>query len=384
MYSSKADYADILIPFIKAGLLNNELCLWIYSQNMSYEQIKEIIGEFINDIDVFLESGQLKLISCLEWYMEDNSFNELRVNKKWNEFIRYALNNGFDGMRAVGDTSWLEKSYFRAFSNYEHNINKIISELPFIVICLYHVDKLDTYEIATIIKNHSYVITRHNNDLQIINNIELLIKDKQLKESEERIDVTPFMKIRELEKDIEKNRELLNNTLEYDQIKTEFFSNISHELKTPLNVILATIQLLKCRRHLATDTYIKESKYLKIMQQNCFRLLRLVNNIIDITKIDSDYFEMKLQNYDIIGLIKRITMSVVEYAKNKGITILFDTNKEAKTVACDPDQIERIILNLLSNAIKFTCRGGNIWVSVYSSRRKIRDYCRRQWYRNTY
>jgi len=355
LYSSKVDFFIVGAPYIQSGLMNNELCIWIYSQNTSYEEIIDIISEHVEDIDTFLVSGQLKIIPYTEWYIEDNSFNDVRVNRQWNDLVRYALDNGFDGLRAIADTFWLGKSYYRTFSHYEHNINKIISELPFIVICLYDASKVDIFEAAGIIKNHSYVIVTHENDLELIKNIELLIKDKQLEESEEKY---------------KKSKELLNNTLEYDKMKTEFFSNISHELKTPLNVILATIQLLKSQKNQAY-LGMKENKYLKIMQQNCYRLLRLVNNLIDITKIDSNYYEIRLQNYDIISLVEGITMSVAEYAMDKGITILFDTNTEEKVMSCDPDQIERIILNLLSNAIKFTPKGGNIWVTIFDQGEKI-------------
>lgn len=180
-------------------------------------------------------------------------------------------------------------------------------------------------------------------------------------------DITPIRKINELKKDIEKGKELLNYTLEYDKMKTEFFSNISHELRTPLNVILATIQLIK----LQSCEFDKNNKYIKIMQQNCFRLLRLVNNIIDMTRIDSNYFDIKLQNYDIVCFVRTITMSIVEYANSKGINIFFDTNIKEKVLLCDPDQIERTILNLLSNSIKFTQNGGNIWVYIYDHGEKI-------------
>lgn len=348
LYSSKADFFDVGAPYIQSGLADNELCLWIYSQNTSYEEVKDNIGRFAGNIDEYIESGQLMIIPYTEWYITDNDFNEVRVNKQWKELIRFALKNGFEGLRAVADTSWLERSYFRSFSSYEQKINKFISELPFIVICLYDAGKVDTFETAEIINNHSYIIVKHENDNKLIRNVELLIRDKQL----------------------EKKDELLNNALEYDNMKTEFFSNISHELKTPLNVILATIQLLKSQR----DQVYKGAngdKYLKMMQQNCYRLLRLVNNLIDITKIDSNYYDIKLQNYDIVGLVEGITMSVAEYAMGKGISIIFDTDLEEKVIACDPDQIERIILNLLSNAIKFTNKGGKIWVTILDYGEKL-------------
>jgi signal transduction histidine kinase len=100
------------------------------------------------------------------------------------------------------------------------------------------------------------------------------------------------------------------------------------------------------------------------MKQNCYRLLRLVNNLIDITKIDSGYFDINKINNDIVGLVEDITLSIVDYAENRGLSLMFDTDIEEKIIACDPEKIERIIMNLLSNAVKFTGNGGNILVSI--------------------
>ncbi|MGI6085793.1 MAG: sensor histidine kinase [Acetivibrionales bacterium] len=175
-------------------------------------------------------------------------------------------------------------------------------------------------------------------------------------------DVSHLKTIVELEKNIQKNTELLNETLEYDQIKTEFFSNISHEFRTPLNVILAAIQLI-CTIN-SGGLGEKEKGCLNIMKQNCYRLLRLVNNLIDITKIDSDYFDLKLVNCNIVEVAEAITLSIAEYIESKGITLTFDTNTEEKNIVCDPEQIERVLFNLLSNAVKFTPSGGMIWVKL--------------------
>lgn len=100
------------------------------------------------------------------------------------------------------------------------------------------------------------------------------------------------------------------------------------------------------------------------MKKNCFRLLRLVNNLIDITKIDLGYFDINETNNNIISLVEDITLSVADYIENKGLALIFDTDVEEKIIACDPEKIERIIMNLLSNAIKFTPLGGSIMVSI--------------------
>lgn len=153
---------------------------------------------------------------------------------------------------------------------------------------------------------------------------------------------------------------------QYEQIRNEFFANLSHELRTPINIIYSCIQLLDYKKKNHDEKGFMEyyDKYDKSMQQNCFRMLRLVNNLIDITKIDSGFLKMDFTNYDIISLVEDITMSIVPYVEEKQINIIFDTEVEELEIRCDPDKIERVILNLLSNAVKFTEVGGHIEVNI--------------------
>lgn len=182
--------------------------------------------------------------------------------------------------------------------------------------------------------------------------------------------------IRERKK-AEINERLLNEAIEYDKIKTEFFSNLSHELRTPLNVLLGSLQLLDMYSNKNQTTgysysTIELSKHTKVMKQNCYRLLRLVNNLIDITKIDTGYFQLSLKNRDMINTVENITLSVADYVESRGIELIFDTEIEEKIMAFDTDKIERIILNLLSNAIKFTESGGKITVDIMDLNNQIK------------
>lgn len=179
-------------------------------------------------------------------------------------------------------------------------------------------------------------------------------------------DISQQKQIRKLKNDISNNEKVLNATKEYNKLLTEFFSNISHEFKTPLNVILGAIQVLALPGDAAhpQKNQAKMNKYLRVMKQNCYRLLRLVNNLIDLSKFDSGYYKLKLRNQNIVSIVEDITQSVVDYVENRDIDIVFDTDVEEKIVAVDADKIERIILNLLSNSIKFTDRGGRITVEM--------------------
>jgi two-component system CheB/CheR fusion protein len=175
------------------------------------------------------------------------------------------------------------------------------------------------------------------------------------------------------EMEMYRNENLLDEANLSESLKTEFFSNLSHELRTPLNVILSALQLLDTFKigSDVNDSEMKYRKYSNIMKQNCYRQLRLVNNMIDITKLDAGYFELMLSNCNIVDIVESVTMSVAEYIKSKSIDIIFDTDIEECTVSCDPEKIERVILNLLANSIKFTKPGGSMTVNMYDKGENI-------------
>ena len=154
-----------------------------------------------------------------------------------------------------------------------------------------------------------------------------------------------------------------NEIKEIEKAKTQFFANLSHEIKTPINIIYSCFQLLDInKRKGETELWNSYNKYYGTIKQNCYRLLRLVNNLVDITKIDSGFMKLNFINYEIVSLVEDITLSIVPYVESKNITVLFDTYVEELVIKCDPESLERVILNLLSNAVKFSNENGNITV----------------------
>lgn len=163
-----------------------------------------------------------------------------------------------------------------------------------------------------------------------------------------------------------------NRNFSLNSVNNNFFSNLSHELKTPVNIIYSSVQLMGALKD--KDTYsLKESfiKYEKSVKQNCLRMLRLINNLIDITKIDSGMTKLDLVLIDIVPFIEDLTLSLIPYTKFKNLNITFDTNVEKLYLKIDSYAFERILLNLLSNAIKFSNMDGNILVSISSSKNNV-------------
>ncbi|EJT5940536.1 PAS domain-containing sensor histidine kinase [Clostridium perfringens] len=164
--------------------------------------------------------------------------------------------------------------------------------------------------------------------------------------------------INDITNNIEKGNEM-------EKLRMEFFANISHEFKTPVNLIYSALQLLELKlknnRDRDGDIYIN---YIKMAKQNVFRLLKLINNLIDSTKLEAGFFNVNIKNHDIVSCVEDITMSICNFAEKNKISITFDTEEEEKIIAFDFNHLERILLNVLSNAIKFNRENGNIDVYI--------------------
>jgi len=146
----------------------------------------------------------------------------------------------------------------------------------------------------------------------------------------------------------------------------EYIVNISHELKTPLNVILSAAQLLDvyCDSGLLDEKKNLTVIYIDSIKRNSYRLSKLINNIIDLSKIESGLFELTLSNNNIVKVVEDMVIAVTEFTKSKGLRLIFDTDIEEKIITCDPQKIDKIVLNLISNAIKFSKVGGEIFVNI--------------------
>lgn len=151
---------------------------------------------------------------------------------------------------------------------------------------------------------------------------------------------------------------------EYLNAKNKFFSFISHELRSPANIIISASQLLLTERY-RNELKLNAINHIENIQNNSYRLLRLINNFLDIEKSQAGFLELNLANYDIVYCTEEITDSIIELTNNKGIIVIFDTEFEEKIIALDIDKYEKIILNLLSNATKFTPEGGKIFINLY-------------------
>ena len=156
-------------------------------------------------------------------------------------------------------------------------------------------------------------------------------------------------------KQLEKsNRKLV----ELDEIKSRFFANISHELRTPLTLLLAPLESLIRERGPSLDPQIQE--LLVMMQSNGLRLLKLINDLLDLVRLESGKMEVKREPVTIDPFLRGLTNAIGKTAEDRGVRLEATVDEGLGTVLTDGDKLEKILLNLLFNALKFTPAGGTV------------------------
>ncbi len=154
---------------------------------------------------------------------------------------------------------------------------------------------------------------------------------------------------------------------EVDEIKSRFFTNISHEFRTPLTLILGPIKQMIEKLN---EGKMKDD--LKLVHRNANKLLVLVNQLLDISKIESGNMKLRTTPQNIIPLLKALVLSFTSYAERKQITLKFNSSEDEIIVYLDREKIEKIFTNLLSNAFKFTPNGGSIRADVVKDNDQLR------------
>ena len=171
-YQTQQDLIDILVPYFKAGLENNEFCLWVTSEPLSEKEVQKVMRKAVPNFDRYLTRGQIEIVPHSQWYLKDGAFNLQRVLKAWIDKLNQALAKGFDGMRVTGNTAWLEKRDWRNFAHYEEEVNRVIGRYRMIVICTYSLDRCGAFELIDVVNSHQFALIRREGEWELMESSE--------------------------------------------------------------------------------------------------------------------------------------------------------------------------------------------------------------------
>ena len=180
-YKTKQDLADILIPYITAGLQSNEYCILVTSGLLDAKEAETLIGESIPDLKYYLERKQIEIVSYLDWYFVDDIFNLEKAMEVLNKRHNQALALGFEGLRIAGDMSWLSSKQIKDLCSYEKDSNKDILKNKILAVCTYSLDHCQVNQALDIIVNYRYALVRRDGCWEKVENFEYRRMDKKLR-----------------------------------------------------------------------------------------------------------------------------------------------------------------------------------------------------------
>ena len=180
-YETKEDLLELLVPYFKAGLENNEFCFWIISSPLTIENAIDSMRHGIRDFDRYLAEGRMEILPYVEWYIKSHAFNSQEVFKGWTEKLRQSLDAGFSGMRVNGNETWLENEDWGDFMKYEENLNNYIRDKKMIILCTYQLSKTNAAFVLDVARSHGCVISKRKGRWEILEGPDVLELKADLK-----------------------------------------------------------------------------------------------------------------------------------------------------------------------------------------------------------
>lgn len=175
-YKTKEDLLSILVPYFKAGLGNNEFCMWVTSDPLNSEDAIAGLKKEVQDLDAYIERGQIEILDYKEWYTKTGKFEAGPVLQAWVEKEAQAIKNGFDGLRLSGNTFWLERKDWKKFADYEMAINAVIGKYKMLALCTYSLDKCDASDVIDVVSSHEFALIKKENKWERIESSEHKLK----------------------------------------------------------------------------------------------------------------------------------------------------------------------------------------------------------------
>jgi len=337
-YQTKKDLIDILVPYFKAGLENNEFCLWITSEPLTAKEAKKVMEKAIPDFDHCLKRGQIEILDHSQWYTKSGKFEAEKILQGWVEKEDQALKRGFDGLRLTGNTAWLEKNDWKKFVDYEATVNNIIGKYRMLSVCTYPLDKCSADEVIDVVYNHQSALIRRNGKWEIIESSE----HKQTKET--------------LEQGV---KEATLQLKKQHQTQQNFFIDLAHGLKTPLTIMKGSLGLASPKNF---------AHFLVTQEEEVNRIEKIINDLSTLAKADTKQLTLQFREVGLDKIIEGVCLRLQTTAQREKKKLVI---KKLTPLAIRGNRkfLEQLVSNLLDNAIKFTKpRSGQILVSLTKDR----------------
>src|SRR3984893_2100109 len=167
-YETRADLLETLVSYCKAGLENQEFCLWVVAEPLTEDDARHALKRAVPDIDRYIADQSIEIVAARDWHLQYGAFDLNRVISGWNEKLARASARGYAGVSVTGDTAWLEKKDWKDFCEYEESLNHAIANQRLTVLCTYPLAACGAAAILDVVRTHQFAVTRRRGGWDVI------------------------------------------------------------------------------------------------------------------------------------------------------------------------------------------------------------------------
>jgi PAS domain S-box-containing protein len=167
-YETRADLLETVVCYCKAGLENQEFCLWVVAEPLTVAEARQALKLAVPDLDQYLADRSLEIVTARDWYLQDGVFDLNRVISGWSAKLASASARGYAGVRVTGDTAWLEKKDWKDFCEYEESLNLAVAHQRLAVLCTYPLAACGAAEILDVVRTHQFAVTKRRGSWDVI------------------------------------------------------------------------------------------------------------------------------------------------------------------------------------------------------------------------
>jgi signal transduction histidine kinase len=362
-YESKEDLLDTLVPYFKAGLETGEFCVWVVSDPLTKQEAENALREAVPRFDRYLAEGGMEILVGREFYLSGNDLDLERVTRTWGEKMDSALARGYAGLRLSSGTAWLERKDWKAFCDYENEVNHSISNSHMTALCTYPLAGSTAAEILDVTQTHQFAIARRNKSWEIVETSELKQAKSEIKRLNDELERRVIERTAQLQK---ANAQLREESAERQRAEDslqearaelahvarvtsmgELATSIAHEVNQPLTAIATCAAF--CRRALASDAPNLENVREAIEQiaGDATRAGAVLSRIRKLLiKEAPDRVEL-----DINQVIQEVASLMRNELTRSHVSLQTDLGSDLPCVLGDRVQLQQVLINLILNSI---------------------------------
>ena len=363
-YETSADLVETLVPYFKAGLEDNELCIWVVSEPLSQTEVKETLRGAIPDADRYLDQGSIEIVAGREWYLTRDELDLKRVTQGWNDRLERALTRGYSGLRLSASTAWLDKKDWREFNEYERQINESITAQPMMALCTYPLAGSGAAEILDVTHSHQFAIARRSGRWEMVETSELKQAKNEIKRLNDELEQRVIERTRQL---TAVNEELRREIIERQRAEEalhkaqaelahvsrlttlgELTASISHEVNQPIAAVVTNGQV--CLRLLALESPRPDD--VRTTVERIVRDANRASEVIQRIRALAKRSAPQMLSLDINDVIREAILLVRREVLSHGVSLRTELSPTLPQVMGDRVQLQQVAINLLMNGIE--------------------------------